>query len=361
MAWNLDFMDTYLRYNPAEAASLGKWNSISGSGTWTADDGQQALVCSQLSKTIPGSTRGRIVGVRCKTPADPGGGVVFNIVTLRDQASGNPLRLDYLPASGFLRLFRPGGGFFDSTDPTGHIANQVEANFEVALWFDGALAHYEVKVDGVTVVDMVGTQAVSGTSMQMERIAFGDGPTSSAGKYSWFWTKTWNTVGGIWGSSDFYGNVLRGHEAPDDDGQYPAVQPGARWLPNSGVKYFSRLNEAQADSTTYASNIVDPNPPGAGAVDRMSVQHSDPPTTLVNVKAVQAVCVAKMQSGTGTARLFYGVTGSAGDTFDPTSFSPSSSYQYVTRPLITDPRDGAAWSRAKLVNLDIGVELVDLV
>lgn len=361
MAWTRDWMDTFLRYNPASAATLGKWTSITAGGTITGDDAKQGMSCTLAAKTVLSSTVGRIAGIRAKTPIDPGGGVVFNIVTFRDLTGAIPLRLDYIPSSGFLRLFPPVGAFFESTDPIGNIPNDTWANFELGLYCDGARAYYEVRVDGETVPDMVGS-VVLVSSPTINKVNVGDGPTASVGKYMWVWTKKYSGAGGIWAASDFYGNVLRGHEAPDDDGQYPANAAGARWIPNGGtVKYFHRLNEALADGdTTMATNIVDPNL-APTAVDRMSVQHTDPPTTLVNVKAVQAVALMRMASGTGTARLFYGVTGSAGDTFDATDISPASSYQYEVRNPELDPRDGAAWSRAKLVNLDLGVELRDLV
>jgi hypothetical protein len=363
MAWVRDWMDTFLRYPMGSIASLGKWTTASGGTPWTAADGMQGLACSQASKTILGSTQGRIVGLRCRTGSNTGAGHL-NIVTLRDSAAGNPLRLDYNTLDGTLRLFLPGGGFFNSTDPIGQIPNDTEANFSVAVFFDGALAHYEVRVNNVVVPDMVGTQAVV-ASPQMSYIGVGDGPTTSNSDYVWIWTKTYSGSGwgGAFVDADYYGNVLRGVIVPDEDGQYPAVQVGARFLPSGGsTKYFDRMNEALADSdTTYASNIVDPA--GApGSVDRMSVTLTDPPATLVNVKAVQRCTLWKMQSGSGTAKRFFGVSGSAGDTYDAEgTLTVPSSYQYALSNPEVDPRDAVAWNRAKLVNLDLGVELFDLV
>lgn len=367
MSWDLKFLDTFTRYNvllgsgvPLGATGTGKW-TIQTLGalfsTASVEDGMQTASIgggNNWKKTVSSMNRGAICGTRFQTEDSS---VNLQPIIIEDSTITSRYGLIYLGASGRWRVNLPLGGTVDSDLGEGVTPNNTLVNAEGSVWFDGATVHWETRIDGVVRPSLTGT-AVSALTPTINSVGIGRGSF-----YHWFWAKGYSGSGGKWttpAGTDFLGNCKRGVMDPNADGQYPATQVGARWIPNSGTNYHSRLSEALADTATYASNIVDANSSPA-AVDRMSVSLSDPPASLVNVKAVQAAVLSCMESGSGTARIFYGTTGAAGDTFDGTNFSPASTYIYELRPLLLDPRDSGGWTRARLATLDIGLELRDLV
>jgi len=361
MAWSFDFGDTFSTYNMARVTSEGHWTSLTGiaNAVTIAEDGLQGIAPQFLVKNLLTTTFGRMLVARIRPTAPQNG--ASGLLAILGSDGTLKFSINYNEVSGVITLHLPNGSSITSADPNAVLPNLQMVNLGLTGLLDGVNMYYAVRVNNVVIGDLTG-QAAFATTIPLSMISpsrgFGSGVCFS--QYAWMLSKTYSGTGGMPVNADWFGNLKRGVLRGDEDGQYPAVQVGARWIPNSGTKYFSRLNETLSDGdTTRATNIVDPGGVPT-AVDRMSIQLEDPPVTLVNIGAVQRRAVMKMQTGSGTARLFYGLTGSAGDTYDLTNVAVASSYNAELRPLILDPRDNAAWNRAKLVNLDLGLECFDL-
>lgn len=361
MAWTFDWGDSFLTYSAADITTHGHWSSIVGgfvSDATIAEDGLHGLLMNDVRRTMPASTLGRMLVARLVPNAFTNG--ESGVLALLTTGVGLVFSIGRDETSTGLKLYLPNGTSITSADPNALCPTGQAVNIGLCGITDGVNMHYAVRVNNVAIGDLTGSAAYATTRvLDIVSPSRGSGSGICLSTYAWMLSKVYSGSGGMPASADWFGNLKRGAARPDEEGQYPAVQAGARWIPSTGTKYFQVLDETLTDTTDYASNIVDAN--GApGAVDRMSVRLSDPPTTLVNVGAVQRRTVMRMQSGSGTAKLFYGVTGAAGDTYDATNVAVASSYNAELRPLLVDPRDAAAWNRAKLVNLDLGVECFDL-
>jgi len=179
------------------------------------------------------------------------------------------------------------------------------------------------------------------------------------------WAKGYSGSGGIWSGTDYIGTVIRGKKRASADGQYAAGAGGARWAPDTGSDYFSRLDEDQGDSDT--SKITNSTDPGGSpaAADRASIEYEDLPAGVIELKAAQRTVLGRKTSGTSaTIRLGYSERGSSGDTnvvMNGGTLNLSSAWTYMIDPLPLDPRDAGVLDVAALETIDGVIQMEAIV
>lgn len=375
MAWNFQFLDTFAHYTLTEAATKGKWTAavISLAGASVEDGLQTASVGTQTLKTFTGyasqaaKPQGRIVAIRCSNAFFTS--VFRTVCAVTDSVSGDTVALQMQDVTGQLRVIN-GPATYIKTDTVQQLSitqGQLH-NFQLAVWWDGATHYeYEVKVDGIRITSLTvsgglgpvatGTPGLDQFSMNL---ALGQvGPQV----VHWIWTSQYSNSGGKFLSSDFMANGKRGVQLPSQDGLFAGNVVGALWDPDTGHgnPYFSRINETLASQTQYIKTTSDPN--GLPTVlNRASVEMASIPTTITTILAVQRSTLLHAEVGTGTVKLFTrtkGDTNPANTTLDA-AITPLSSPTITTKAELVDPRDGAAWTRAKVNSLERGIETQDL-
>lgn len=365
MAWDQDFLDTFLGYPIASATSLGKWTSQNTFNSAVGEDGSQCLGSpNHLSKVLAGSSRGRMVGLRGKMTQFGGG--VTTVMRIVDSAGTMRMGMTYLENPGVLRIEPPdsaGSTQAVITSATAFPSNNSWQTLEMMAFYSGALATWEVRLNGVTVADLSGSIANAQTPT-LQHIQLGSGGSSPGlVANSHIWSKKATATFGVPVSGDWLGNVQRGILRPDAEGtNYPASAGGARWTPNAGTTYFAELDETLADeATSYIKNTTAPT---ASAADKASWRYSNPVSTLQTVKMVQRQTLLRLSVGSAaTFKMGLGITGSINDigiVRDTLASNFPSSYLFHLTQYPLDPRDSGVWTKAKLDNLDGMVELVSL-
>ncbi len=360
MAWTLDFTDTFSYYPVTTGAvtALGRWTILNGasSAVTIAEDGLQGIAPQDLRVNLGTTTSGRMVGCRV-FPSDFVNGESGLLAILDD--SGLIISIARDETFGWLKLYRPGA----TTTSATAVSALAGINLELAFLADGTNHHWEVRVDGVAIADLTGS-AANATTYQLHTISpsRGGGSGVCQSDYSWFWSKTYSGAGGIWASSDFYGNLKRGVKRADAEGFFDAATASAAWEPLSGATYYEMLDETLADSdTSYIKTITDPG--GAPAsTDRASWEFSDSADDIDELVVVQKSTLIRTAAGTSSVKLFTrteGNTTPSANTYD-VAIAPASAWTIETIFYPLDPRDSSAWSKAKLDTIEGGIETQDL-
>lgn len=367
MAWTQDFLDTFSTYQVANILSEGHWTSgLNGGAVTIAEDGLQGLGGGgTMSRTIGSTTAGRIVAARWSGHLNTGESCVFAI---RDNSAVVQLALTYLESTGDLKLYFPNGSSLVTSGL--NLPNDALRNTVLAVYFDGANLHFEVRNDTIQVAaltssDKGGTASLYATALtpQLGIITLNkDNTIQGVNRLAWVYGKVYSGSGGIWGSTDLPGNVSRGVQRATADGFFDATKPNAHWQPNTGTNYAGTVNEQLCDeNVTYIKTTSDPNN-SPTSLDRATWVLGATPTNLASVEAVQRRTVLTSAAGAASMKLMYRTAGdsnSANNTFG-SAFTPASSYQVVLTQLPTDPRDASAWTKGKLDSLEMGVECEDL-
>jgi hypothetical protein len=373
MAWNFQFLDTFAHYTIGEATSKGKWTNGGFTGGTSLEDGlQQANYSNVTWKVFPyalqsDKPQGRIVAVR--------GSYAFTnatfgtVCSIKDSVTGQEMRLQVNDATGGIRVIGPSGYISPTDTSLGLSAGQLY-NWQMACWWNpvSGLVEFEVRIDNIPIAALTVTAgpAVAATPgwdmIQTE-------PTSAAPCFrnvQWFWTSQYTNAGGKFnsvGNGDFMPNGKRGVQYSDADGLFAGNVGGAKWTSDIGAPnpYFSRINETLVSIANYIKTTFDPNS-APTVLDRASVQMANVNPAITSVYAVQRTTTLHAEVGTGTVRLFTRTKGDANPaalTFDA-AITPLSSPTITTKAELVDPRDGAAWTRAKLDSLERGIETFNL-
>jgi len=364
VAWTLDFFDTFTHYEvtTAKVTSYGKWTSLNGTSApaTIAEDGLQGIAPQDLRANMSTSTFGRMVGCRVFPNAFVNGasGVLAIL-------GGGALQfsINRNETSGAITIHLPDASSITSATT---LSAGTGYNLELGGFLDGVNMYYEVKVDGVQVADitdLVGTAYVTTVALDTISPSRGGGSGVCLSDYAWMWSKTYSGSGGIWAAGDWIGNGKRGVLYPSAEGLFQKTSAGAFWTPNTGSTYYEALDETLVDEdTTYLTTTNDPNDTPLNT-DRASVKLQDSAADVDTILIVQRSTTLRAPVGTNDAKLFTRVdtdSTPSNTTLDAEFTVPSS---WTTKRTIygTDPRDSGAWSKAKLDNLEIGIETQDLV
>jgi hypothetical protein len=363
MSWDLKFLDTFQVCAPADSFNLGKWTTsdVGFGNTTSPEDGLVAADGgSNCRRAVSGMNSGAIVGTRCRFN-NPGAGYMGLLMI---DCGANQMRLDYNATTGGFRFFLPLGGNVDTT-ADGTVSNGTIADAEMAVWFDGADVHWEVKIDGNVMPTLSGT-ASTGTTPTISYVGCGAaGSVLGSNMRAHFWAKGYSGSGGLWSGTDYYGFCARGKKKVSADGQYAAGAGGARWAPASEPTYFEELDEDQGDSDT--SKIVNTTDPGGSpaAADRAALEYEDLPAGVITLKAAQRTILGRKTSGTSaTIRLGYSERGSTGDAnvvMNAGTLALPSAWGYLIDPLPVDPRDAGVLDVAALETIDGIIQMEALV
>lgn len=377
MAWDQDFLDTFLGYplGSGSPTALGKWTAQNILNSGVGEDGSQCISApNQLSKTLPSSSTGRLVGMRGKMTAVSAGTGVSAILYIKDSSANIRFILEYVESTGALRINPPDNSTSVGatiTSATAFPPNNSWQTIEVGLFYTGVTAApnntaiWEVKVNGVTVADLSGSIGNSTTpTLQQIQLGSGAGSPGLIG-YSHIWSKKYSGSGVAFAAGDFLGNVQRGILRPDAEGSNYPPAVGTRWSPISGSTFFEMVDETLADSgTSYILNTTTPT----GAInDKASWRFSNSASTIQTVKMVQRQTLLRLAVGTSaTFKMGIGATGQTGDTqmvFDSLASNSPSAFTFHLTQYPTDPRvapNGGAWTKAKLDTIDGAIQLVTL-
>lgn len=369
MAWNFQFGDTFAHYNLAQASSKGKWTIAGFNVGLVAADGMQTAHLGLSSKTFAYASQaakpiGRGVWCRCtfenihNTFVDMGCGI-------KDSVTGSEMRLQLHDGNGSLRVVGMGGAYISATDSTFPLTSGEKHNFQVFYWWNSVSGkvEYEVRVDNNVIAGLTTTNgptvgATPGWDQLIPNSSGGAGPRHCEG------IRTFEGTPGTakFTNADFRRNTKRYIQVPDADGLFAATVSGAEWVPNSGTDYFSRLNENPASEANYAKTITDPN--GAPTVlSRASVKMANLPGIITSIEDLQRVSLMHSEVGTGSIKRFTRSKASSNPaslTYDSPAITPLSAPNFECKAELLDPRDGAAWSPAKVSDLERGLETQDL-
>jgi len=220
-----------------------------------------------------------------------------------------------------------GGGTLLGTSAAPAFISNAWQHVEVKMFSDGAAGTIEVRVNGVTVLNLTGqnTLGAAGPCTQ-----FACGPVSSGVIPDYYWYMkdmvVWDTTGSF--NNNFMGSVSVKELIPDGD-------VSANWAVTGSATHFGAVNEAPPDDDTKYIYAVTPAP----AADVMSLTNL--PVDVTTVRGLMVINRAKNTDG-GDGKLQAGLISGA-STQLYTDRQITTAYTYWTDISETDPATAAAW------------------
>jgi hypothetical protein len=256
------------------------------------------------------------------------------LAVFKDILNKEHLRLLCNP-TGYLEVWRlDNGGSVMIGQTSGPVMiTNAWRHIEIKVVFDAAAGSFEVRLEGVTVLNVSGvrtTSNVSGATATCSQVAFASPPTFQVQTYIKDFI-VWDGTGGS--NNSFFGSCQVYKIIPDGD-------VSLNWTPSTGTTGYNLINETTPDDDSGYISAPVPLPSPA------QFSLSDLPANVTTVRGVMTVHRSRKTDG-GDGNIQTSVISGA-NTGNGTDRTITTAYTYWTDMFDLDP-GGGAWTKA-LVN-----------
>jgi hypothetical protein len=276
-------------------------------------------------------------------PSALGDGECPTMFSFRDTNNLAHVQITYDPSGNIVVNRRDAGGPVQlgiTANPV--IVANAWKHIEAKVKIDPAVGTVEVRVEGITVINLVGVNTKSssgGALVSIQQVAQqscqdGSGPTQYMKDYI-----IWDTTGAF--NNDFMGSCQVLKIIPDAD-------VALNWTPVPGPAGYNMINlVTPADDVNYISAAA----PGIPAAYKCSL--SDLPVTVTSVRAVMPVHRSRKTDG-GDGNIQIGAISGA-STGLGADRPITTAYTYWYDVFDADPNGTVAWSRVSVNNLNLQI------
>lgn len=298
--------------------------------------GIEYLAQSWIRRNIGGASSPTF-GFACAilAPQIPSGGNAMVFLSGRNNANASQFTINVSTTGQILLRTGAEGGTIVAQSATGVVPAGEFFHFEVLVTVANA-GSCEVRINGVTVLDVTGVDTMGQATNETTQILQGN--TGSGGTGSNFIADDlvlWDTTGTI--NNDFHGDQKIYTQLPDAD---KVLQD---WAPNSGLTGYTQIDDATPDdATTYIEATV------VNDVSEFTFQ--DLPAEVQSVSGIHIYSrVLKTDAGTGSFKqsIAHDI-GSPLNITDGSDHAVTTAFSWYDDVFETDPSTGVQFTPAGL-------------
>lgn len=249
----------------------------------------------------------------------------------------------YVDSNGAFKVYRNSTApAFNSAGGT-LIGQSANGAFKFGMWLfvevkvviHDTTGSVEIRVEGVTVLNLTNVDTKHTANAWVDQIVFG---AASGNSYidDLYINDNQGSV-----NNNFLGDVRIDAYLPNADGTNSA------FTPSTGTSHFALVDETVPNTTDYND--------GVNVGDKDTYNFTDMSHTPASIFATQ-LCLAAAKDDSG-ARSVKPVTRSGGTNYVGSAFALSTSQLYATEIREVDPATSAAWTKANLNAAEFGAEV----
>lgn len=326
-------------FTSSSAVTIGKWGA--GTLNYTGTGMRSGIGCGALNQILTANT---------KTFTPSGTGVVVGYARFNSNPSTNDflqvrentlvhLALSY-DSSGNLVIKR--GGTVMATTPSPVVIVSGWIYVELKALIDDAAGHYDVRIDGVSVLANAGIDTRNGgTGLWNNILVHGAGINPSTCLIDDMYVLD---LSGPAPLNDFLGPISVETLSVQTDAV--AAGSNAGLTPSTGTDHGALVDEQPPNTTDYNSS------PTVGAVDTYNLTAK---TFSGPILAIQTnLYVSKSDAA---VRSVCGVVRTGGVDYDGANISPTTTFVTYSEPRPLNPNTGVAWTDADVNALQVGMKV----